>query len=336
MFTLHSFLQTLFQFVKSIVVTVSKKMHRNAAVLTAGCMVITVISFTATGFGGGGKNALAGYIQAESDDERQAPEEDRTRLGVLAEMAGISGAFAVNAEALAEGSEAGTSQESLARVEGSGLFTEAKAQTEYMEQILQKNESLKKDSAKGRELVGYALEMDVSRQLEREKTVNTQVEQIQKEIRTRQIEETVRHAAETVRQQEEEAVRAAKRVDCSAQDYEVLLRIVQAEAGICDRRGRILVANVILNRVRSSEFPDNITDVVFQESQFSPVIDGSINQVAVTEQTIECVDLALNGEDYSEGALYFMNRSKSQSKNVSWFDGRLTYLFTHDGHEFFK
>ena len=41
-------------------------------------------------------------------------------------------------------------------------------------------------------------------------------------------------------------------------------------------------------------------------------------------------------EDYSQGALYFMNRGASESGAVSWFDGRLTFLFRHGGHEFFK
>ena len=41
-------------------------------------------------------------------------------------------------------------------------------------------------------------------------------------------------------------------------------------------------------------------------------------------------DRALAGEDYSNGALYFMNRRASGSA-ASWFDRRLTYLFAHDG-----
>lgn len=123
---------------------------------------------------------------------------------------------------------------------------------------------------------------------------------------------------------------------CSEQDYQVMLKIVQAEAGGCDQTGKILVANVVMNRVKSDEFPDSITDVVYEGSQFSPVIDGSINQVKVSEDTIYCVNQALNGNDYSQGALYFMNRKTSQSKNAAWFDQKLTYLFQHESHEFFK
>ena len=124
--------------------------------------------------------------------------------------------------------------------------------------------------------------------------------------------------------------------DYTESDYNVLLRIVQAEAGGCDMKGKILVANVILNRVESDEFPDTITAVVYEKRQFSPVSNGSINRCKVEEETVEAVDRALAGEDYSEGALYFMNRRASSGSNVRWFDTHLDYLFQHGGHEFFK
>ena len=101
-------------------------------------------------------------------------------------------------------------------------------------------------------------------------------------------------------------------------------------------QGRILVANVILNRVRDAEFPSTITDVVYQRSQFSPVGDGRLNSCSVSEKTVEAVNRALSGEDYSQGALFFMNRIRSRSGNVSWFDHHLTYRFQHEKHEFFK
>ena len=143
--------------------------------------------------------------------------------------------------------------------------------------------------------------------------------------------------AETARKKaEEEAKRAAAVVAYSDEDYQVLLRIVQAEAGICDDKGKILVANVIINRVKNSEFPNTIKSVVYEKSQFSPVSNGSINTVKVTRQTIDCVDRALQGEDYSQGALYFMYRGGSRSGAIRWFDRHLTFLFSHEKHEFFK
>ena len=124
------------------------------------------------------------------------------------------------------------------------------------------------------------------------------------------------------------------------EDKEVLLRIVEAEATAEDVKGRMLVANVILNRVLSSKFPDNITDVVFQNNgrtyQFSPIKDGRYWSVTVSEKTREAVERVLNGEDYSQGALYFAARELANPNNMSWFDRELTRLFRYGVHEFFK
>ena len=125
-------------------------------------------------------------------------------------------------------------------------------------------------------------------------------------------------------------------ISYSDEDYSVLQKIVQAEAGVCDDRGKILVANVIINRVKNKKFPNSVKAVVYEPSQFSPVLDGTINSCKVTQQTIDCVNRALEGEDYSGGALYFMNRGISASSNVRWFDGKLTYVMQHGGHEFYK
>lgn len=123
------------------------------------------------------------------------------------------------------------------------------------------------------------------------------------------------------------------------EDKEVLLRIVEAEATAEDVKGRMLVANVILNRVLSSKFPDNITDVVFQNNgktyQFSPIKDGRYWSVTVSEKTREAVKRVLNGEDYSQGALYFAARELANPNNMSWFDRELTRLFRYGVHEFF-
>ena len=121
----------------------------------------------------------------------------------------------------------------------------------------------------------------------------------------------------------------------SDQDYETLLKIVEAEAGGEDDIGKILVANVIIKRVLDDRFPDTVQEVVYQPSQFQPVSTGKIHSVTATAETAACVDRALAGEDYSNGALYFMNR-RGAGGRASWFDSQLTYLFAHDGHEFFK
>lgn len=128
-------------------------------------------------------------------------------------------------------------------------------------------------------------------------------------------------------------------LDITNEDYENLLRIVEAEAGGEDRTGKILVANVILNRVKNEQFPDTVTDVIFQKEegvcQFSPIHDGRFYSVTVSEETKEAVDAALYGEDCSSGALFFMARAYADKEKAAWFDRNLTKLFTYGGHEFF-
>lgn len=123
------------------------------------------------------------------------------------------------------------------------------------------------------------------------------------------------------------------------EDKEILLRIVEAEATCEDVKGRMLVANVIMNRVLSKGFPDSIAEVVFQNNgvtyQFSPVKDGRYWTVKVSDKTREAVDRVLAGEDYSQGALFFAARSMADRKAMSWFDSSLKFLFRHGVHEFF-
>uniref|UniRef100_UPI004056F482 cell wall hydrolase n=1 Tax=Acetatifactor sp. TaxID=1872090 RepID=UPI004056F482 len=127
--------------------------------------------------------------------------------------------------------------------------------------------------------------------------------------------------------------------ELSREDLEALLRIVEAEAGGEDIEGKLLVANVVLNRVENEDFPDTVTEVVFQQSngvsQFSPVRNGRYWSVDISDETIEAVRRALEGEDISQGALYFAARKYADSDRMKWFDEKLTFLFAHGGHEFF-
>ena len=125
----------------------------------------------------------------------------------------------------------------------------------------------------------------------------------------------------------------------SDEDYDTLLRIVEAEAGSEDIKGRVLVANVIMNRVKSEDFLNTVTEVVWDNSdgvpQFSPTYDGRINEVAVSDETREAVKQALKGTDYSEGALFFIQKSAAEEHNVKWFEKDLKRLFKYGVHEFY-
>lgn len=127
--------------------------------------------------------------------------------------------------------------------------------------------------------------------------------------------------------------------ELSEEDYDALLRLVEAEASGEDVKGKMLVANVVLNRVESSSFPDTVKEVIYQRhngrAQFSPVATGKIDRVAVSEETVEAVERALCGEDESCGALYFVAPAYADAANHRWFQKNLTWLFSYNGHEFY-
>ncbi len=130
-----------------------------------------------------------------------------------------------------------------------------------------------------------------------------------------------------------------RQIAVTQSEYDNLLHMVEAEAGGEDIVGKMLVANVILNRVENDKFPDTINEVIFQSengvTQFSPVSDGRFYSVTVSAETIQAVNRVLQGEDNSQGALYFAARKAADENNMRWFDENLERLFAYGGHEFF-
>lgn len=129
-------------------------------------------------------------------------------------------------------------------------------------------------------------------------------------------------------------------IELCKRDENILNRIVEAEAGGEDISGKMLVANVVINRMKSEEYPDSVKGVVFEKTggnyQFSPIRDGRYYTVKISPATKKAVKRVLAGEDNSDGARYFMCRKYSAKSSTKWFDCSLQYLFTHGCHEFFK
>ncbi len=90
-----------------------------------------------------------------------------------------------------------------------------------------------------------------------------------------------------------------------------LSRIINAESGGEILKGKIAVGNVILNRVRSSYFPNTIYGVIFDKkngTQFSPTANGMIYK-APNAQSIIAAKICLEGYSINTGILYFVNPS---------------------------
>ena len=196
------------------------------------------------------------------------------------------------------------------------------------DEVTQENQSAVKETQAREEAVKCWCDTQVRRYSEQEASYAAE---------EKQFEEKQREREEKERRRRERKRREEKR---RQEERQILERIVEAEAGDQDMEGRILVANVILNRVHSKHFPDTIKGVVFANRagryQFSPVSNGRYYRVTVSDKTKRAVKQALAGKDISKGALYFMCRSASDPKNVAWFDRDLTKVAQHGCHEFFK
>ena len=68
MLTLHSILQHICQFFRGLAVKATKRMYRSSAVFMAGAALITVVAFTSTGFGSGGKSALTAFAETPGQE----------------------------------------------------------------------------------------------------------------------------------------------------------------------------------------------------------------------------------------------------------------------------
>ena len=89
-------------------------------------------------------------------------------------------------------------------------------------------------------------------------------------------------------------------------DHRLLAKLVYAEARGETYKGQVAVAAVVLNRVRSSSFPNTISGVIYQTNAFSCVNNGSINNTP-DNSCIRAARDAMNGWDPTGGCLYYYN-----------------------------
>ncbi len=99
----------------------------------------------------------------------------------------------------------------------------------------------------------------------------------------------------------------------SSGDVYLLARCIYGEARGEPYKGQVAVGAVILNRVKSSSFPNSISGVIYQQGAFSVVADGQIN-LSPNETAIKAAKDAMNGYDPTGGCLYYYNPDKTTNK----------------------
>lgn len=126
------------------------------------------------------------------------------------------------------------------------------------------------------------------------------------------------------------------RNDSYATDLYWLSRIIHAEAGAEPYKGKVAVGNVILNRVKSKDFPNTVKGVIFEYyqgiPQFSPVAEGTIYNTP-SEESIQAAKDAFNGARPVGDATYFFNPDKAEGK---WIVKNKTYVMRIGDHVFYR
>lgn len=120
----------------------------------------------------------------------------------------------------------------------------------------------------------------------------------------------------------------------SEEDLYWLSRIVSAESSGEPYEGKLAVANVIINRKESNQYPNTIKGVIFDHQfgyQFTPVVNGTIYNTP-TKESIQAAKEALDGVNNIGKALFFVNSSKSQ---LTWIQNNRTFYKTIGNHDFY-
>ena len=132
---------------------------------------------------------------------------------------------------------------------------------------------------------------------------------------------------------------ASENIKYTAEEFDMMCYVVQAEVGNCSEAYKIAVANVIINRVKSSRFAyaTSIKAVLTAGGQFDSISNYYSKRNPPNQSTINCCKRALAGEDNSNGAVYYY--SPKICGTIAWFESMQCCLYLDSGlysAKFFK
>lgn len=116
------------------------------------------------------------------------------------------------------------------------------------------------------------------------------------------------------------------------EEEELLLKLGMAERGDTDcPECMALVMCTVLNRVESPKFPSTVRGVIYAEDQFTPVMDGSLEEAVPNWFCYKAMEMVKEGWDESQGALYY-----EWCEGTSWHSQNLNLLFQHCDTRFYN
>lgn len=151
--------------------------------------------------------------------------------------------------------------------------------------------------------VSMTLEQEVLKQKQALTVQNQKYKNLEKEVRSqnRIIDTLLKKNKELEAKNDElEGVRSTIKQSVgyipSREELDLLERLVECEAGCEPYSGKVAVANVVFNRIKSDKFPNSITDVIYQKNQFEPVVTGMIDNRTASEEVKKAVHEAIMGK----------------------------------------
>ncbi|MDI3476864.1 MAG: N-acetylmuramoyl-L-alanine amidase [Thermoanaerobacterium sp.] len=121
-------------------------------------------------------------------------------------------------------------------------------------------------------------------------------------------------------------------VNADYNDVLLLAKLIQAEGESEPMIGKVAIGAVVVNRVQNPNFPNSISEVIFEPGQFESVTNNRIFNIdTIDNECIISALKALEGEDPTDGSLYFYNRytatsSWIKSKKVSIAIGKHNFI----------
>ena len=126
------------------------------------------------------------------------------------------------------------------------------------------------------------------------------------------------------------------KISLSPQEVSMIEHVVEREVHGASYAHKVAVANVIVNRVLASQFPNSVSEVLHAPNQFPVSIKNYYNPKWKPDaDTINAVYAAVYQPDTTGGALYFYAPQYTGQKTAAWFERQLTYCFEMEGHRFF-
>ena len=106
---------------------------------------------------------------------------------------------------------------------------------------------------------------------------------------------------------------------------------IQHEVGNFSKEYKRLVAELIYNRYLSDEFPNTITEVLFQKGQFQGIQQWAYSGIEIDNETKEVVKQVFSEETTSHPATFYYNPELSEYNSIIWFEysGDVDFVFEH-------